>query len=636
MLSMLPHNYSSKKEVWPIAALCLSYLIFQLICIPSPALSMDEFWFAHHINEYTHKLPYRDFLPYKTVLGYYLLSIPMFIFHGVLQPVYYIKDEIAFINTFFLSIISLWLTRFFKPKMVFYAVLFILASHLFLIYSVDLRTDMLSGWLALISILLILSNRFAWAGIILAIAFMVSQKAIWFYIATHFAFACYWLIISRRYEVIRQMLIFDLAAFFTLSIYIIFWASQSHLSTVLSSVFYEGYLQSKITWFSSIYYSCWSVILRNGPLLVFFTPLTWITLFVRATNDTAEYSRRLFIIAYATIVMFLIVANQQAFPYGMVLAIPAYFLLYCEFFSWLNTIFQQVRSLKPFNQRKVFWFISLYTICLVALLILMRLSFVYYLVIYIPICLCLFLITPKFTAPFKDIFKNSLFTILIFIGVLYPMIRLGVIIYTVNGNYQRAMITASNELLKEGGGFFAGTPLIYNRDQAIPGLKNLIGPAIEYLSNPSPKLLPIMLTSLYLEPRTTAEVLHDLKVTPIKLYVNNYRIVSLPYPIKIFLSSEFAHYWGSIYIYAPRISANQQQVLLKFSGYYQVIAEQNAQIYLDHKKIFSNELLFLKNGIHFSKAENFYRLKYFPMNKLELNKQYRKDSWYSMVKPIVT
>src|SRR5206468_2855766 len=112
----------------------------------------------------------------------------------------------------------------------------------------------------------------------------------------------------------------------------------------------------------------------------------------------------------------------------------------------------------------------------------------------------LFLITPKLAADFADSLTKSLLIVLVFTGILYPMIRLGVTAYIINGNYQRAMITTSNELLKEGGGFFAGTPLIYDRDQAIPGLKNLIGPAVEYLSNPSKQLLPVMLSSLYLEP----------------------------------------------------------------------------------------------------------------------------------------
>src|SRR5579872_4217998 len=276
MFSILPRNNSSRKEAWPIAALCLSYLIFELIYIPNPALSMDELWFAHHIYEYTHKLPYRDFLPYKTVLGYYILSIPMVISHSLLQPLYYIKDEIALINTFFLGLISFWLTRFFNPKMVFYSVLLILVNHLFLIYSVDLRTEMLTGWLALVSILLILSGRFALSGMVLAIAFMVSQKAIWFFIATNFAFACYELIIARDWQLIRQIIIFNLTLFFTLLVYIIFWSTQSSLNTVLHSVFYEGYTQSRITWFSSIYYPCWNVILRNGPLLVFLIPLAWL------------------------------------------------------------------------------------------------------------------------------------------------------------------------------------------------------------------------------------------------------------------------------------------------------------------------------------------------------------------------
>jgi hypothetical protein len=622
---------------WAIVALCLSYLIFQLIYIPYAALSVDEFWFAHHIYEYTHKLPYRDFLPYKTVLGYYLFSIPFFFSHSILQPLYYIKTEIALINTLFLLGVSFWLLRFYHPKALLYTFLLILANHLFLIYSVDLRVDMLTSWLALISILLILSNRFALAGMLLALSFMISQKALWFFVATNLSLGCYWLLITRNRQLFRDSIIFNLSFLLPIMVYIAFWAHQSNLRLVLNSVFYEGYTQAKITYYSTIYYQCWNVILSNGPLLILLWPLTWLPLFVRMNKDKTDHLRRIFIAIYSSSIMFFILSYQQAFPYGMVYAVPVYFLIYPDFFSWLAHLFRQKTDLIYFNSRRLFWFLSLYTIGIISIVIVMQLPFAYFLVALIPVCLGILIMAPHLTHAGLDSIKISLIILFVCTGLLYPLFRFVLIAYMINGDYQKSMVTISNELLKEGsGGYFAGIPLIYNQDQAIRGLKNLISPASAYINKPSKELLPILIASLYLEPRNAEEILHDLTITPIKFYVNNYRIGLLPDSIHHYLQSEFTHYWGSIYIYAPSIAAKKQQFSLKFSGNYQVLAKPNTKIYLDNKKIIPNAVITLKEGMHQSNAAVVYRLKYVPQHMIDLDWHYANDRFYNLIKAIVT
>ncbi len=621
---------SHKNVSWAIIAICLSYLIFQLIYIPYAALSVDEFWFAHHIYEYTHKLPYRDFLPYKTVLGYYLFSIPYYFWHSL----YYLKDEIALINTFFLLGVSYWLMRFYHPKALLYTVLLILANHLFLVYSVDLRVDMLTSWLALISILLILSNRFALAGLALALSFLISQKALWFFLATNLSLACYWLLIARNRQFFRDSLIFNLSFLLPIAVYIAFWAHQSSLALVLNNVFYEGYTQAKITFYSTIYYQCWHVILSNGPLLILLWPLTWLPLFVRLKDDNADYLRRVFISIYSSTLLFFILSYQQAFPYGLVYTVPVCFLIYPDFISWLQQLFTQKRDLIYFNSRKVFWFLSLYTIGVISIVIIMQLPFAYFLLAVIPVCLGIFFMVPQLTNPGIDSIKVSLIILFACTGLLYPMFRFIFTAYLINGDYQKSMVTISNELLKEGGGYFAGIPLIYNQDQTIRGLKNLISPATAYINNPSKELLPVLIASLYLEPRSADEIVHDLTVTPVKFYVNNYRVNLLPDSIHHYLQSEFAHYWGSVYIYAPRIT--KKKFLLKFSGNYQVIAKQNSKIFLDKKKIIPNQVITLREGMHQSNAHGTYRLKYVPQHTIPLDWRYANDRWYNLIKAIVT
>ena len=634
MFPTLAREHLPKNLVWAIVLLCLSYLIFQLIYIPYAALSVDEFWFGHHIYQYTHKIPYRDCLPYKTVLGYYLLSLPMYFSHALFKPLFYIKDEIALINSLFIAISCIWLCRRYQPQAVLYTVTLILIGQLFLIYSVDLRVDMLTSWLGLASMMLLLANRTMLAGLVLAISFMVSQKALWFWGATNIAFGVYWLTITRQWRVIHQACLFNLAFIIPLALYLFIWADISSWSIVLNNVFYEGYTQAKITWYAKIYYQCWNSILCNGPLLIMLWPLTWITMLVPRKNDRAQ-KQRFFINIYATVMMLLIISYQQAFPYGMVFAVPIYFLIFTDFFSWFITLFKEPKELQPYNQRLLFWFISLYTISLIGISIYIALPLAYYFIIFMPASTGILLNIHHHNNNTPIGLKTCLLLALVFTGFVYPAIRFIFTAYALDGDYQQSTVELANNLLNEGGGYFAGTPLIYNHDQAIPGLKNLIGPALEYLDQPSKELLPIMISSLYLEPRTVTEILQDLKTTPVKFYVHNYRTSLISHAIQKYLQTHFTHYWSSIYIYAPLISVKQQLFSIDFTGTYKVMGSLGASITLDNKKVRPHSIIWLAKGIHTSHTTDMFRLEYLPSKQIKLDWKYPADNWYILTKAIV-
>src|SRR3990167_3255125 len=612
-----------------IIALCLIYLVFQILYIPYAALSVDELWFAHHIYTYTHQLPYRDFLPYKTVLGYYLLSIPFFLSHTLLWPLYYIKDEIAIINTLLFMVTGFWLSQFFNPKAVFYSFCLIFANQLFLIYSVDLRVDMLTSWLGLISVLFILTNRSTLAGFAIALSFLISQKALWFFLATNAALGIYGLYNARHWRIVQQIIQFNVATLIPIGLYVLFWALVSSPAIVLNSVFYEGYTQAKIHWYSQIYYDCWQTILTNGPLLMMLWPLTWIGLFNQEASNP-EKSRRVFITSYAFVMLFFIISYQQAFPYNMVYCMPVFLLIYPDFFSWALAHFRE--NARIFNERKLFWFLSLFAVSIMSLTIIFALPAAYFLIALIPILLGLLLHSKQ-----KDItlFPAPIFIFIIFTGIVYPLLNFSIIAYNLNGHYQQSMIMLTNNLLTKEDNYFAGTPLLYNKDQAIPGLKNLIGPAISYLYTPKKNLLPIMIPSLYLTPRTAEEVIHYLKNTSVKLYVNNYRIVMLPSTIRHYLMTEFAPFWGSIYIYAPFINKERLTFLLKFAGTYEIQSDPSAIIYIDNQKVSLNTTIQLRKGVHYSRTNQDYRLKLIPEHSLKLNPADKNDDWYRMVKPIL-
>ncbi len=617
------HLETQKNYFLAIVLLAAVYLVFEVIFIPHAALWRDEFWFSHHIYQYLQHLPYRDFLPYKPVLGYYLLTIPMLFSHAVLTPLYYIKDEIALINALCIAASAMWAARFFQPKAIFLTLSIIISSQLFLTISSEIRVDMLSSWFALFSVLYLLSNRPSMSGLVLGFAFLISQKVLWFFVASNAALGFYWLLIQRSREQFKDIIRFNILFFAIIGCYIAVWSYFSNLHTVMNSVFYEGFIQAKITWYHWMYYSCWQAILSNGPLYVLLWPLTWISLF-GCSADKVIQKRRILITVYAAVMLLLIAAYQQAFAYNMVFLVPAFFVLYADFFSWMFTLFNTRRAI-IINHRQLFWFSVVSCLFAISLIIMYGLPYAYFIILLIPVCLALMILYPN--DAYISSYKGLAVATIIFMGIIYPLASAGnALLLSYNyGQYQKYNIRLVHDLLEEGGEYFAGTPLLYQKDQAIPGLKNLIGPAVDYLNTSNPAILPVLIDSLYLTPKAPQQILQSLKEQPVKLYVNNDRVERLPKLLHRYLLSQYQHFSGSVYLYAPEVVSGQHNVNVKFTGNYTVQSQPGLKARINKKVITNNGKVFLKQGHYKSKSNYKYRLVYVPnVKNIQLNERFQR------------
>jgi hypothetical protein len=623
---------NNKHFILAVSGLCIAYFLFQLWFIPYTNMAYDEYWFAHHIYQYLQGLPYRDFLPYKTVLGYYLLSVPFYFSHAIFTPLFLAKYEIALINTLMLLTVSAYITRYFNAKAVLWTLILILSNQLFVIYSASLRVDMLSSWLCLISLILLLNNRISWAGFAIGLAFLVSQKAMWYFAAINVGLAVYFILVERSLGTLKQIFIFNACAIASITLYVIAWSILSSLHTVLTSVFYEGYTQAKISWYSIYHFHQWQYILSNGPALFMLWPLAFLSLFIRSENDIA-LKPRLFILTYASAALIFIISYQQAFPYNMVFTVPAFMLLYADFLTWLLHIINDKKIISYLSSRQLFWFFSLYIIGLIACINLLGLNASYYLLVLIPLCLSViisyaqnpaYLQSYNFHSPLALI---SMLTLL-FSGIIYPLISCSLAVLSFNGSYQQSTIKLANSLLNKNESYVAGVPFLYNKDQAIPGLKNLIGPAIDYLYKADDKLKPILISSLYLEATTPEQILQSFKNHPIKLYINNVRIVFLPAKIRNYLYSHYQHYWQSIYLYAPNISPGKKHFDLQFTGDYRIITQSKNPLIIDKKVVHPDTIVHLSQGLHQSYAKQYFRLALVPNpTPMDLTKLEPADRW---------
>jgi hypothetical protein len=477
--------------------------------------------------------------------------------------------------------------------------------------------DMLTSWLCLISVLFVLSNRVILAGFVLAVGFLVSQKVLWYFIATNGAFVIYGFAVSEPRKTVRAWFQFHIAMLSTLIVYVGVWSCFSSVSTVLHSVFYEAYTQSKISFYAPAYWGYWRAILQNGPLLILLWPLTFVSLF-DAKLDEQQRSARIFKVSYASLAIFMMAIYQQFFPYNIVFFVPAFFVLYADFFSWVLDLFKRrnSESVTTLRSRTLFWFFASYVLGLIIVVAYFTLPLFYLTIIFIPVAFWSLLENPS-TFGIKPLCVSLQWMMIVTIlltGIFNPLMRMSIIAYQYDGNYQKQMIFLTNALLHDQEEYIAGVPLFYNKDQTVAGLKNLIAPAIQYLYRPTPALLPVLLGALDMEPRTADEVLQDLQQKPIKVVVNNYRIAGLPPRILNYLRSEFVHYWGGIYLYAPTVVSGARAFVVKFTAVYQVESPLQQAIVIDGKTWQPNAILTLTSGEHHSQSLVTYRLRFLPIN----------------------
>lgn len=617
----LPSLWHVSPLIYCVLAVSFLYLVFEYFFIPFSVLTADEFVFARHIYEYTFHIPYIDFSPYKTTLGYYLLSLPFFFSPVTLKSIFYAKEEIALINAVFFLLSSVWAARYFDKRAILITLLAVLANQSFLMYSADLRVDMLTCWFCLFSAFAILQKRFNWAGILFGTAFLISQKALWYFIAINGGLFLCWITLPTSSYRSRALLLFNATTLATILAYVAGWSLISNPKLVLSNLFYEAYIQAGITYYAPIYLDCWQSVLRHGPLLFLLFPLTYLCLF----SNKKITEQRLFIVCFSSIALILFAAYKQAFPYNFVFTIPAFYLIFAEFLSFIFSLKSSTHALtKPIIYALFFYSTAISLVTYFA-----GLPSINYLIILFPICLYGLLQTKYF-----NLNACLFFSLFILTGIVYPFYQTLRGSLFLDGTYQRTMISLTENLLSDGGDYVGGIPFLITKDQPIDGMKNLIGPELEYLETPTAELEPLLLPSLYLTPATQEKIIEDFEAMPVKVVINNYRTINLPAKISEYIKNNYQHFYGSIYLYSPLISPEQLTFHLKFSGQYKIESNSKRRISIDGKYVRKGQSIELKAGDHVSDALKPYRLVLVPKN-IKLDPAFEKDDWVSMIKGIV-
>ena len=195
-----------------LAILCLAYFGLNVFYLRTMPLIMDEFTGAFTVYQFSHGIPYVDFTPYKTILGYYL-QLPALMLPGdVWAKIMYVKWEMVLLNGAALFAAAHLLSRHFRRPAILAATLMFLTMSNFLEHGAALRVDMLTAWFGLFSLLALLRGRWIVAGLLLAASFLTSQKGIYYTAATILAMGAAQLVPRDRPRFVHWVLLGAAAA----------------------------------------------------------------------------------------------------------------------------------------------------------------------------------------------------------------------------------------------------------------------------------------------------------------------------------------------------------------------------------------------------------------------------------------
>lgn len=422
-----------------VTAICLVYFGLQLAYVMRLPLVMDEFESAATVIDLTERFPYRDFPPYKTVLGHYLQLPAMLLGGPPWRSLMLVKLQMAVINTTALIAGAFVLRRFFSPAAVVLGLALTVLMSNFLERSSEIRVDMLTAWAGFASLLLLLGRRWAAAGLLAGVSFLISQKGIYFSLAGGLStlVATFAGDQKRRFDM-RPPMRFGGAAFGALLAYLLFWSALTSWGAVYFATFVRPQRIAFQTLYDDIRLTYWLQTIERNAGFYAFALVALLQLALQGSKSLAPLRDRMLLV-YGTALLALSIWHRQPWPYFFVLVVPSLSVLCISFFD---------RLFRSASDRP-------------------RL-----------------LGMPRMVA-----------SVYILVGVAIPMVRVPVNLMRDN-SFQKEMVTLAYCSLEPGEGYIAGMDMVYARRQPIGHLRWIDRPRAELLRQMNPTDLSAITDSL--------------------------------------------------------------------------------------------------------------------------------------------
>lgn len=310
----------SRFRFW-LLSLLGAYVLVEVVYVLRLPLVMDEFAGAREIYRLVDQIPYRDFMPYKTLLGYLVQAPVLILTPDTWWSMIAVKLQMVAINASAAFFACSRLANVFSRRAVVAALALLLVMSNFLERSAELRVDMLTGWAGLFSLVFLLEGRFLRAGLWGGLSFLVSQKGIYFLLGGAFALAVE-LVITRTREDLRKGVLFASGATVIIAAYLVLFGAIGGVNNVIAGIFENS---SRVAQQSipTIWPTAWQQTLSRNPLF-YLLALAGPLLLVRRFRSRSQHERLL--VFFALGFCALAVWHKQPWPYYFVIPAVAFFV----------------------------------------------------------------------------------------------------------------------------------------------------------------------------------------------------------------------------------------------------------------------------------------------------------------------
>jgi len=531
---------SSRRFALIVAGLLGLYLVLQMVYILRLPLVMDEFQGASAVHRLAEEVPYRDFQPYKPVVGYYLQFPVLKVASGIWSGLLLIKGQMALLVAVALAWMAFRLARIYRQGAVLLALALLVSMSTFLERSADLRVDMLTGLAGLVSLVLLVGEpegrgRWGgaiwggaiWGGVWAALAFLVSQKGAFFPLAGGAALAAQWLA-QRDRPRFRRMVGFGLGGLAVGAAYFAFWFLVVGGNPLADTV---APAQRVLQGVYAIRGRFWLQTLLRNPLFYLLALVSLVGLGRAALRHRGrgEGARPLFLAVYGAVLWGLCLWYEQPWPYFFVLLLPTLTVLHS---AWLSEGLRR-------RDAGGAWFG----------------------------------LKPKVAL-----------ALALLLGVAYPLLLRVPRVLALDSDFQRYNVALLDTFLEDGGEYLAGVDLLWNRHQAVHRLAWIDAAGNAHLHA--------------LAPSEQEAILRELEARPVKVLVWSYRMANLPPSFQAYFNSRFRQVVANLHLYAPLSLPIQERVTLKFSGQYLVDVQGEGECFLDGEPLTRYQRLHLEAGEH--------------------------------------
>ncbi len=552
-----PRRWVEAHFSWLCAGLCLAYLALELVYIERLPFVMDEFAGAYQIEQLRQGVPYRDYMPYKTVLGYALQLPWLLLSDDPVRAMLRVKLGMASFVALGTVFVAYRLRRLFAPEAVLLGLLLLFCHSTFLERSAALRVDMLTALFGLVSLQALLAERFGRAALVAGVSLLISQKGAYYVLPGAVCLAFRFVAFERTRAGLLSLVRAGALAALPLAVYWLvfglvagFGAVFGRVAVSPQSIAFSALYDVRDYWWQTLSRNPWFYGLSALALLVVVLRCAVVLRASLLSGDSPAVSnasaRRgeatpgegqadpavagmratngdcwplLAVALYAAAVTAACIWNEQPWPYFFVLLLPTLAVL---LMATLDVALRLPVTLSP---------------------------------------------------PVARLCYAALFGALVLLGCAWPLQRVPIVLER-DPSFQRRTIAAAYELLGDEGTYFAGTQLLYDR-RHVPGTS-------------------------WLDKRRLAQVTAEpelalalLQKEPPRILVYSYRLRALPEVVRTWFSERYHNVAGNLFSRVLTLEPGQSQLVVPYSADYKLL---EGAFSLDGKRYESGDTLRLPRG----------------------------------------